>query len=180
MLRRHLTHQELTLAAIDDVIDRGKTGPICGVRRWPTGACWKSRCPSARRTWPIRTPNAIISGNTAPNDTLREEKRVDGVVLCSARRNDNALAQFWARQEALVRVHRRLAAPQISGVLVADAAGAALAVRHLLRSGRRSIDQLAGPEASHNGAARRAGLSAALTEDYLPTRATPSAHRLIC
>ena len=33
MLHRHLTHQQFTLAAIDDVIARGKTGGLAALRR---------------------------------------------------------------------------------------------------------------------------------------------------
>ncbi|MEI2691809.1 MAG: hypothetical protein V9H69_19750 [Anaerolineae bacterium] len=79
MQHRHLTHEQYTLAAIDDIIARGKRrdwAEPCARPRWQIEPCSIRCCASARRTWPIRMRNAITSGSNMPNDTLPEWEQV--------------------------------------------------------------------------------------------------------
>jgi LacI family transcriptional regulator len=100
---------------------------------------------------------------------LLEEKRVDGVVLCSSRLGDDELDHLCAGHDAVVLVNRQRPLAHVGCVRVDDAAGAAEAVRHLLRSGRRTVGRLAGPATSHSERARAAGYAAALAEAGFPT-----------
>jgi LacI family transcriptional regulator len=109
-----------------------------------------------------------------------EEKRVDGVVLCSSRLDDDRLSKVVARQSAAVLVNRRL---ELSGegngvgvVMLDDERGGRLATQHLLVSGHRAVGFLAGPLASRSGRQRTAGYRAALEAAGLPYNAEWTRH----
>jgi LacI family transcriptional regulator len=88
-----------------------------------------------------------------------EEKRVDGVVLCSSRLEDDLLAEAVTAHPAAVLVNRRLD-PQPAGVgtvVVDDVTGATLVTRHLLKAGHRAIGFLTGPPISRSGRRRVRG-----------------------
>jgi LacI family transcriptional regulator len=91
-----------------------------------------------------------------------EEKRIDGLVLCSSRLDDTRLSELLSRFPAVVLVNRSL--PGYDGKLVQidDVAGAKSAVHHLLGSGHESIGFLAGPEVSESGKKRLSGYRSAL------------------
>jgi LacI family transcriptional regulator len=95
-----------------------------------------------------------------------EEKRVDGVVLCSSRLEDDELRTVIARHPAVVLLNRRLAG--IAAVLVDDELGGRIATEHLLRAGRRRLGFLTGPAASRSGRQRIAGYRAAFAAADLP------------
>jgi LacI family transcriptional regulator len=101
-----------------------------------------------------------------------EEKRVDGLVLCSSRLEDPQLRVVVARHPAVVLVNRRLelASEQESvGVVVLDDVdGGRTATQHLLDGGRRAVGFLAGPPASCSGRWRAEGYRAALAAAGLP------------
>jgi len=97
-----------------------------------------------------------------------EEKRVDGLVLCSSRLNEDELHEVVARHPSVVLVNRRLVGDQVRSVLLDDEAGGRLATRHLLKGGHRAIGLLAGPEVSHSGRMRARGYRAALAAAGLP------------
>ena len=97
-----------------------------------------------------------------------EEKRIDGLILCSSRLNDDVLSAVLARFPSTVLVNRRSRNPQVGTVLADDESGARLLMAHLLRDGRRSIGFLAGPPMSHSGSARLRGYQAALAVAGLP------------
>ena len=84
-----------------------------------------------------------------------EQRAVDGVVLCSSRLPEQALADLVKRHDAVVLINRSLAG--CSNVCVDDARGAALVVEHLLGSGRRRIGLLAGSQISHSSRERARG-----------------------
>lgn len=92
-----------------------------------------------------------------------EEKRVDGIVLCSSRLSDGQLDTFCAVQP-VVLVNRRHIGTNVGSVRVDDATGASVAVRHLIQSGRKVIGFLSGPPTSHSGQQRAQGYAAALDE----------------
>lgn len=91
-----------------------------------------------------------------------EEKRVDGVVLCSSRLEDEELRAALVHQSAAVLVNRRLEGANVSAVLVNDEMGGWMATQHLLQTGHRAIGFLAGPPVSRSGQQRYQGYRAAL------------------
>ena len=94
-----------------------------------------------------------------------EEKRVDGVVLCSSRLDDDELRRVVARQSAVVLVNRRLeparAENGVGIVMLDDVAGGRMATQHLVDGGHRAVGFLAGPPASRSGRSRAEGYRAA-------------------
>ncbi|MGD9099068.1 MAG: LacI family DNA-binding transcriptional regulator [Anaerolineae bacterium] len=93
---------------------------------------------------------------------LLEEKRVDGIVLCSSRLDDDELRPLLEQHSAVVLLNRRLQGEGISVVLVDDETGGRLATQHLLQAGHRAIGFLAGPATSQSGRQRARGYRAAL------------------
>jgi len=117
---------------------------------------------------------SVLLGNTE-EDTERElavlqsleEKRVDGVVLCSSRLAEDELEEAISRHPAAVLVNRRLEFNDERGsvgvVMLDDIGGGQMATQHLLNSGHRAIGFLAGPPASHSGRGRQEGYRIAMT-----------------
>jgi LacI family transcriptional regulator len=97
-----------------------------------------------------------------------EEKRVDGLVLCSSRLSDDELSPLVKRHPAVVLVNRRLAREGVSAVLIDDEYGGRMATQHLLNTGHRAIGVLAGPPVSRSGRERVKGYRAALAAAGLP------------
>jgi LacI family transcriptional regulator len=97
-------------------------------------------------------------------DVLRslEEKRVDGVVLCSSRLEETQLKEMLVRHPAVVLVNRRLDENSVGMVFVENEKGGRMATEHLLKAGHRAIGFLAGPVSSSGGRQRVAGFRAAL------------------
>jgi len=95
-----------------------------------------------------------------------EEKRVDGVVLCSPRLDDDKLGALVMRHPTAVLVNRRL--DGVAAVLVDDEVGGRMATEHLLQAGHRAVGFLAGPSTSHSGRRRGEGYRAALAAAGLP------------
>ncbi len=93
-----------------------------------------------------------------------EDKRVDGVILCSSRLGSEELQAAVSRYPASVLVNRELGAGQVDTVLVDDELGGRLATAHLLDSGRRRIGFLTGPEVSWSGSQRLKGYNAAFAD----------------
>jgi LacI family transcriptional regulator len=91
-----------------------------------------------------------------------EEKRVDGVVLCSSRLHDDGLRAALDHHPAAVLVNRRLDLYHVDAVLLADREGGQAATQHLLRSGHRAVGFLAGPLTSYSSQQRSKGYHAAL------------------
>jgi LacI family transcriptional regulator len=111
-----------------------------------------------------------------------EEKRVDGVVLCSSRLDNGDLRQALARHPAVVLANRRLEPidgdNEVGVVVLADMAGGQMATQHLLDSGHRAVGFLAGPPASRSGGQREIGYRAALDAASLPYNPDWSRHCL--
>ena len=76
-----------------------------------------------------------------------EQRAVDGVVLCSSRLPEQALADLVKRHDAVILINRSLTG--CGNACVDDGRGAAILVAHLLASGRRRIGLLAGSQISH-------------------------------
>lgn len=96
-----------------------------------------------------------------------EEKRVDGVVLCSSRLSNEHLQMAVDAYSAVVLVNRR-AGKYVSTVVVDDVLGGRLATGHLLRRGHRAIGFLSGPPGSHSGQGRLEGYADEMASSHLP------------
>lgn len=98
---------------------------------------------------------------------LLEEKRVDGMILCSSRLEKGKLRRALAQQPAVVLVNRwlgnRRGTLPVGSVIVDDEAGAQMATQHLLNRGHRMIGFLSGPPNSYSGQGRSRGYQVALT-----------------
>ncbi|MBN2303691.1 MAG: LacI family DNA-binding transcriptional regulator [Anaerolineae bacterium] len=105
-------------------------------------------------------------------DVLRslEEKRVDGVILCSSRLNDAELETALEAHSAVVLVNRRLNTNTFGSVLMDDAQGARMITQYMLDQGHRIIGLLAGPLRSFSGQLRMMGYRAALAAAGIPPR----------
>ncbi|MEU8352069.1 LacI family DNA-binding transcriptional regulator, partial [Streptomyces sp. NPDC048845] len=100
-------------------------------------------------------------------DQLRDflaARRVDGVLLVSVHRDDPLPALLEEFGLPAVLAGRRSAAESLSHVHSDNAGGAAEAVRHLLRRGRRTIATITGPLDMDVGHSRRQGWRDALRE----------------
>ncbi len=93
------------------------------------------------------------------NDFDREElildrmraRRVDGLILATARRDDPLLAEYRADGVPLVLVNRDVDDHSIRSVINDDAEGIRLAIEHLTGLGHRWIADIAGPQALSTG-----------------------------
>lgn len=97
-----------------------------------------------------------------------EEKRVEGILVCSSRLEDEELRAALAYHSAVVLVNRRLEGSNVSAVLVDDEAGGRMATQHLLQAGHRAVGFLAGPPVSRSGQQRQKGYRAAFAAARLP------------
>lgn len=112
---------------------------------------------------------SIILCNTVENLAREQEalellegKRVDGVVVCSARLPDAELLLLIKRHPAAVLFNRPALNGVSGSVQVDDAYGAMCAVQHLVAAGRQTIGFLSGPPYSYSGQRRALGFTAAL------------------
>jgi LacI family transcriptional regulator len=103
-------------------------------------------------------------------DVLRslEEKRVDGVVVCSSRLEESVLEEAVASHQAAVLFNRRLESEDVGIVMIDDVVGGQMATQHLLQTGHRAIGFLSGPPASQSGRRRAAGYRSALAAAGVP------------
>ncbi len=96
-----------------------------------------------------------------------EEKRVDGLILCSSRIEATALVNLLNRLPAAVLINRRLddhKSEDYQTVFLDDEASGVLATRHLLQTGHRRIGYMAGPATSFSGQGRKKGYLAAMEQ----------------
>lgn len=98
-------------------------------------------------------------------------RRVDGLIIATARRGDATLDVCEQLGLPVVLVNRTRDKARASAVINDDEAGIALAVEHLVALGHKRIAHLAGPAQLSTGASRREGFVAALARHSLPTGA---------
>jgi LacI family transcriptional regulator len=110
-----------------------------------------------------------ILGNSdndpARADTILQrmrERRVDGLILATARRGETLIDECRADGFPLVLVNRTVDDHAISAVVIDDAAGIELAVEHLVGLGHRAIAHLAGPQELSTGRARQRSFARAM------------------
>lgn len=100
---------------------------------------------------------AIIANSD--NDAERERvildrmraRRVDGLILATARREDPLVAGYRSEDLPLVLINRTVEDGGVSSVVNDDAAGIALSVAHLVGLGHRRIAHIAGPQELSTG-----------------------------
>jgi len=109
------------------------------------------------------------------NDFAREElildrmraRRVDGLILATARRNDPLLTEYQAEGVPLVLVNRDVDDHSIKSVINDDAEGIRLVVKHLAGLGHRHIADIAGPQALSTGYQRHQAYRDAMAAEDL-------------
>lgn len=89
-------------------------------------------------------------------------RRVDGLVLATARRSDPVLSVCLTANIPTVLVNRAEDRPRAATVVSDDFCGMRLAVEHLAALGHRRIGHLAGPDDLSTGILRRRGFEAAM------------------
>lgn len=116
----------------------------------------------------------LILANT-DNDEEKErtivgsmlDRRVDGLVLATARRRTPAIDELVEMGMPLVLVNRTMDNPKVPSVISDDHAGVALAVRHLISLGHTRIAHVAGPQHLSTGLARYQGFCESMERDGL-------------
>ena len=83
------------------------------------------------------------------------EHRVDGLLLATAGRSDEWIAELSKRGVAIVLVNRAAEDATVPAILCDDHAGIGLAVQHLADLGHRDIGHVAGPGGLSTGLFRR-------------------------
>lgn len=107
-----------------------------------------------------------------------EEKRVDGVILCSPRSGEHELQAALKHHEAVVLINRHSTKPRIGMLMIDDEQGGQIATQHLLSRGHQAIGFLAGPRRSYSGQQRAKGYRAALQASGIAPRAEWERHCL--
>lgn len=100
--------------------------------------------------------------------SLFAEQRVRGVLLTPADATGGNVREFARQNIPYVHVDRAVPTDEGCSVSVDDVAGGALAVRHLLAAGHRSVTYVSGPMYLPQCRDRRTGAWAALREAGLP------------
>lgn len=99
--------------------------------------------------------------------TSLRDRHVDGLIVATARLHHPLLDTLHAEGVPLVLVNRRADDLDVPSVAPDDAAGIALAVRHLAELGHRRVLHLAGPLSTSTGVVRRRAFLAAAHEHGL-------------
>jgi LacI family transcriptional regulator len=89
-------------------------------------------------------------------------RRVEGIILATARENDPTLDRCLALGTPVVLVNRAAASARVSAVVTDDHKGMGYAVAHLAALGHRKIAHLAGPQDLSTGRLRQEGFCAAM------------------
>jgi LacI family transcriptional regulator len=90
------------------------------------------------------------------------ERRVDGLIVATARRQDPGLVEIAAQGVPIVLVNRVVEDRSFSSVSVDDAAGIRMVVEHLVELGHERIGHIAGPQSMSTGYARYQGFLASM------------------
>jgi LacI family transcriptional regulator len=92
-------------------------------------------------------------------------RRVDGVILATARRKDAAIERCVAEEIPIVLINRTVKSEtRITSVVNDDIAGIKLTVAHLAGLGHKRIAHIAGPQDLSTGLARQRGFVQAMKE----------------
>jgi LacI family transcriptional regulator len=89
-------------------------------------------------------------------------RRVDGLILATARRRDAVVERCLAEELPLVTINRTVEQPGVCAVVNDDQRGIRMAVEHVVELGHRRIGHLGGPQELSTGFGRAEGFRAAL------------------
>jgi LacI family transcriptional regulator len=109
---------------------------------------------------------------------ILEEKRVDGLILCSPRLDEAPLRSALKRHQAVVMINRRTPETRFGVVLIDDEYGGRLCAGHLLSRGHRQIGFLSGPDRSYSGQMRATSYRSALLDAGISPRPELERHCL--
>jgi LacI family transcriptional regulator len=101
-------------------------------------------------------------------------RRVDGLILATASREDPLVTFCIGEQLPIVLVNRSEKTPRVSAVVSDEVLGMQLAVDHLFHLGHRKIGHLAGPPEHSTGFLRRQGFKHALSMHGVSVSRAPS------
>jgi LacI family transcriptional regulator len=91
-------------------------------------------------------------------------RRIDGLVLATARRKDPLIVDLGRQGTAVVLVNRVVEDRAFSSVSVDDQAGVSMAIEHLVSLGHRQIAHVAGPQSLSTGYRRYRGFVASMRD----------------
>lgn len=120
-------------------------------------------------------------------------RRIDGLIIATASRDDPLVTFCLAEQLPTVLVNRAEKISRVSAVVSDDVAGMQMAVDHLVALGHRNLGHVAGPLQHSTGFLRRQGFAQALAQhgldpnkapceiagDYTRDQGAKAAHRLL-
>lgn len=116
----------------------------------------------------------LLSCNVVEDPEREEEvlgtlldKRVDGVIICSARLDEERLLRAVAPHRAVVLINRSVAKRHAGTIEVDYRSGVEALITQLVAQGRRRFGFAAGLASSHGGRKRREGIEAALARHGL-------------
>jgi LacI family transcriptional regulator len=106
------------------------------------------------------------------NDQAREKslitslrsRQVEGLIVATALLDHPLLSELHAQGVKMVLVNRRVDDLELPSITPDDAAGVALAVKHLVAQGHRRIAHVAGPQTTSTGVTRSRAFSSALRD----------------
>jgi LacI family transcriptional regulator len=109
------------------------------------------------------------------NDVERESlildgllgRRIDGLVLATARRRDPLIVELGRQGTAVVLVNRVVEDRAFSSVSVDDQAGVSMVIEHLAGLGHRRIAHVAGPQSLSTGYRRYRGFVSSMRDSGL-------------
>jgi LacI family transcriptional regulator, galactose operon repressor len=96
-------------------------------------------------------------------------RRVDGLILATARREDAVISDIIAEEVPCVLINRTTDAGKIPAVVTDDVRGIGLTVEHLVGLGHRRIAHIAGPQTVSTGHDRYLGFFEAMRRHRLDT-----------
>jgi LacI family transcriptional regulator len=95
------------------------------------------------------------------------ERRIDGLVLATARRKDPFMAEIGRRGMPAVLVNRIADDEAVPSVSVDDRSGIAMVIEHLVARGHRQIAHVAGPQSLSTGYQRFRGYVSSMRDHGL-------------
>lgn len=120
-------------------------------------------------------------------------RQVDGLIIATARRQDELFLEAHRQGTRIVLVNRRVDRSEIPSVVGDDHEGVAMAVRHLVELGHTRIGHVAGPQDTSTGRTRLrayrqaledAGLTAdpkliGVSDEFTETHGAKAAYRML-
>jgi LacI family transcriptional regulator len=141
------TNQTMTIGMVIPDIENPIFGPLVAGAESVFGAGGYS----------VLITNVDRGGNVKPLVATLLERRVDGLVLATALREDEVVSELRTQGIPTVLVNRTTDEYLVPSIVVDDQAGVGLAVRHLVGLGHRRIGHVAGPRHLSTGWGRYQG-----------------------